>query len=465
MTDGTGGGPGIRRLPSRLAAPAEGLSLVGTAIVGWVAVLAVAGAAILIPVGAGVPWFPAAATWLRSLANRSRARADLWFAAAAPNGVAAPEQAAPEQAAPEQAVLGELRQLPPWVARRDGFVGRLLLCRTILTDPAFRAEVLWATIDPLSGAVLAIVPFGLILYGVFGALAQPFLWATIHAFADGNYYAFIHVDSWTNAILAIPLGLAFLALGVWSGPWWLRCHARLTRRLLGAGRAQLARERVELTRRVEQLDGIRTEVTDASAAELRRIERDLHDGAQARLVAMGMSLDAAERQLERDPDSARALLLQARQASSAALADLRDLVRGIHPPVLADRGLPDAVRALALDMVPDVTVDAAIPARLSPPTEAAAYFAVNEVLTNAAKHSGAKRIDVDLRYDAGRLRIEVTDDGSGGADPARGSGLRGIIRRLAAFDGTLALDSPPGGPTTVRMEIPCALSSPKTSSS
>jgi signal transduction histidine kinase len=411
----------------KTTAPLQGLRLLGSAIVGAVTILALGGAALLIPLGVGVRLFPRAAAQLRRQANRARAR----------------------ESAPKP---------PPWVADRAGFAGQALLCWRILTNRTFWDEVLWATLDPFTGGVLAAAPFALIVYGLFGALVQPFLWANIHAFADGNYYAFIHVDSWTNALIAIPLGVGFVVLGFWSGPWWLGRHAKLTRSLLATRRADLAR-------RVEQLTDIRTELTDDSAAELRRIERDLHDGAQARLVAMGMSLDAAERQLDGDPEVVRALLVQARESSAAALSELRDLVRGIHPPVLADRGLPDAVRALALELVVDVTVTAAIPARLSPPVEAAAYFAANEVLANAVKHARPTRIVVDLRHVDGRLLIEVVDDGRGGADPAAGTGLRGISRRLAAFDGTIAVHSPPGGPTTVLMEIPCALSSPKTSSS
>jgi signal transduction histidine kinase len=412
-----------------LAAPAKGLRLFGSAIVGAGTILTLSAAALLIPLGVGVRLFPREASRLRRQANQARARA------------------------------GEpLPGPPPWVADRDSFAGQARLCWRILTNRSFWDEVLWATLDPFTGGVLAAAPFALIVYGLFGALVQPFLWANIHAFADGNYYAVIHVDSWTNALLAIPLGVGFVLLGVWSGPWWLGRHAKLTRSLLATRRADLAR-------RVEQLTDIRAELTDDSAAELRRIERDLHDGAQARLVAMGMSLDAAERQLDGDPEVVRALLVQARESSTAALRELRDLVRGIHPPVLADRGLPDAVRALALELVVDVTVEAAIPARLPPPVEAAAYFAVNEVLANAVKHARPTRIVVDLRHVDGRLLIEVVDDGDGGADPAAGTGLRGISRRLAAFDGTIAVHSPSGGPTTVLLEIPCALSSPKTSSS
>ena len=217
---------------------------------------------------------------------------------------------------------------------------------------------------------------------------------------------------------------------------------------------------------------------------MRRIERDLHDGAQARLVAIGMTLDAAGQLLNTSPAAARALLAEARDSSVKALAELRDLVRGIHPPVLADRGLADAVRALALDSPLQVEVTSELPARPPAPVESAAYFAVSELLANVSKHARADRVWIDIRYhgpadgagmhsggmhsggmhSGGMLRIGVTDDGCGGADPAGGTGLRGIERRLAAFDGVLAAGSPPGGPTVMNMEIPCALSSPKTSS-
>jgi signal transduction histidine kinase len=204
---------------------------------------------------------------------------------------------------------------------------------------------------------------------------------------------------------------------------------------------------------------------DTQAAELRRIERDLHDGAQARLVAMGMHLNAASQLMERDPAAAQRLLAEARDSSAKALSELRDLVRGIHPPVLADRGLVDAVRAVALDSPLDVQVNAEVPGRLDAPLESAAYFAVNEALTNVAKHAHATHVWIDLRVAAGMLKITVSDDGIGGADVEQGSGLRGIERRLATFDGILALSSPQGGPTVVTMELPCVSSSPKTSSS
>jgi signal transduction histidine kinase len=214
----------------------------------------------------------------------------------------------------------------------------------------------------------------------------------------------------------------------------------------------------ELQQRVRHLDRTRRETLDTGAAELRRIERDLHDGAQARLVAMGLTLDAAGRLLDSDPAAARALLIEARDASAKALAELRDLVRGIHPPVLADRGLMDAVRALALDSPLRVRVTGELDDRPPAPVESAAYFAVSELLANVAKHSGAPAAEVDVRHSSGSLRISVSDDGRGGADPLRGSGLSGVGRRLAAFDGVVVVSSPVGGPTMVTLEVPCALS-------
>ncbi|MYW48254.1 histidine kinase, partial [Streptomyces sp. SID161] len=191
---------------------------------------------------------------------------------------------------------------------------------------------------------------------------------------------------------------------------------------------------------------------------LRRIERDLHDGAQARLVAMGMDLGTVEMLVERDPAQAKKLIAQARRNSAEALEELRDLVRGIHPPVLAERGLGDAVRALALRLPLPAEVTVELPGRADAPVESAAYFAVSEVLTNAVKHAGADRIWIDVHHADGRLRVTVTDNGRGGAVIGAGSGLAGVERRLGTFDGVLAVSSPAAGPTMVTMEIPCALS-------
>jgi signal transduction histidine kinase len=254
-------------------------------------------------------------------------------------------------------------------------------------------------------------------------------------------------------------GAAILALGLWLVPRTIGVHART-----------LLRPDAELAGRVVQLTQTRADAVDTAAAELRRVERDLHDGAQARLVALGMNLRAAERLIPTSPQAAMALVAEAREASSRALTELRDLVRGVYPPVLADRGLGDAVRALALDTPVRTETDIDLPGRFDPPVESACYFAIAEALANAVKHSGARLVQVRIRYSPGPrssatgvLRIEVTDNGTGGADPAQGSGLAGVERRLATFDGILAVSSPIGGPTIIVMEIPCALSSARTS--
>ncbi|WP_237774246.1 sensor histidine kinase [Actinosynnema sp. ALI-1.44] len=239
----------------------------------------------------------------------------------------------------------------------------------------------------------------------------------------------------------------------------LRAHGRWSKSLLGPTRS------AKLAQHVAHLRETRTEAIDTQAAELRRIERDLHDGAQARWVAMGLHLGAVERLIDDNPEAAKKLVANARNASAEALVELRRLVRGIMPPVLAERGLGDAVRALALDSPLKVHVSVHLPGALDAPVESAVYFATSELLTNAAKHGQAERVSVDLRYSGGVLRVAVADDGQGGADLTSGSGLSGIQRRLATFDGVLTLTSPPGGPTTVTLEVPCVLSSPRTSTS
>jgi signal transduction histidine kinase len=215
---------------------------------------------------------------------------------------------------------------------------------------------------------------------------------------------------------------------------------------------------------VQRLTETREHAVDAAAAELRRIERDLHDGAQARLVALGMNLRAVERVLPTSPNAALALVAEARETSVRALNELRDLIRGICPPVLADRGLGHAVQALALDTPLPITLEIDLPGRLTPPVESACYFAIAEALANAVKHANARTAQIRIQHSAGLLRIEVSDDGIGGADPALGTGLLGVERRLGTFDGILAVNSPPGGPTMIVMEVPCALLSPKTCS-
>jgi len=327
----------------------------------------------------------------------------------------------------------------------------------MVTESATWRDLLWMTLDPLLIWVLAAIPITVVVWGVFGVL-MPAYWNPIVQAGGNNWYAFIPVTNWLTALLSVPLGVAFIALGLWIAPLFLRWYGQSARSMLAPTK------QAALQRQVTHLSESRAEAVDTGAAEIRRIERDLHDGAQARLVAMGMTLSAAEQVLDENPAAARALLLEARDASARALTELRDLVRGIHPPVLADRGIAEAVRALAMDSPLKIQVTNELPGRPPAPVESAAYFAVSELVANTSKHARAHYAWVDMRYERGLLRIDVGDDGRGGADPARGTGLRGIERRLSAFDGILALSSPPGGPTVATLELPCELSSPRTSS-
>jgi signal transduction histidine kinase len=325
--------------------------------------------------------------------------------------------------------------------------------RWIVTDPATWLDVAWLVPGAISGLVLGLLAFLIPLYGLGGALLVP-LWLYVGVDWFG-YGVFWPMESIGEAWLSGPQGLVLLLVGLSLAPALCWVHARFARLLLSPTRA------AELAIRVRELTVTRADTVDAQAAELRRIERDLHDGAQARLVSLSMSIGMAEELMSRDPAAARQLLVEAKDASIAALVELRHLVRGIHPPVLAERGLDGAIRALALSLPLPVTVDTDLPVRPQTPVESAAYFAVAEALANVTRHSGAQRAWVDLHYHDGTLSIQVGDDGVGGADAGRGTGLHGIERRLAAFDGTMSLSSPTGGPTVVTMELPCALSSPR----
>jgi signal transduction histidine kinase len=317
----------------------------------------------------------------------------------------------------------------------------------MLRDPATWRDLRWLQVDMTAGYVTALLSAVVVLYPLEGLAVAAGLWRPL-AKTGGYWYGFVRVSDQSSALAAGALGVALLALAPLA-PRLLTAHFRLTRAVLGAGQGELAE-------RVRVLTETRRDAVDTSAAELRRIERDLHDGAQARLVAMGMDLGTIEMLLDKDPAQAKRLLAQARQSSVDALTELRDLVRGIHPPVLAERGLGDAVRALALRLPVATEVNVELEGRPDAPVESAAYFAVSEVLTNAVKHSGADRIWIDLHQAEGMLRIGVTDNGRGGALITAGSGLAGVERRLGTFDGVLAVSSPAGGPTMVIMEIPCA---------
>jgi signal transduction histidine kinase len=234
----------------------------------------------------------------------------------------------------------------------------------------------------------------------------------------------------------------------------------LVRAVAGSAALAMENERLdaELRARVEELERSRTRLLEIGMFERRRLERDLHDGAQQRLVALSLQLGLARRKLDASPAAAGEMLDAAREELGQALEELRELARGIHPAILTDRGLAAALQALA-DRTPlPVAVDAVPEERLPPPVEAAAYFVVAESLTNVARYAQASHASVRVARDDGYVAVEVQDDGVGGADLARGTGLRGLADRLAALDGRLRVHSPPGWGTLVRADIPCASS-------
>lgn len=320
-----------------------------------------------------------------------------------------------------------------------GLVGRLLQAPLPRRHRPGLREALWLVVHVLAGAGIFVV--GALLWWA----ADTFVWDVAFPFG----------------IFALPV-IGVLAITWVAVPYLLRGFAALAKAVL------IARSEAVLARRVEQLTESRAATVDAQAAELRRIERDLHDGAQARLAAVRMTLGLASQTLHSDLVRTAALLAEARDDAGRALAELRDLVRGIHPPVLADRGLAGGLEAASLLCPVPVDVEVRLAGRPLAPVESALYFAAAEALANIGRHAGATRAWLQVDHGDGVLRVVVGDDGRGGADPRRGSGLRGIGHRLAAFDGTLHVASPPGGPTELTMEVPCQLnfgsSSQKTTS-
>ena len=331
------------------------------------------------------------------------------------------------------------------------------LLLTWVGDSARWRDYAWLWVKITIGWATAWVSVGLTL-AVLWYLVFPFVyWVTPDGVFDMNYGFFV-MDTQAEAFLEWFFLLIAFSL------WWLLLPP-VVRFVAVLDRAMLAPSRDQLEQRVAHVAQTRAETIDHSAAELRRIERDLHDGAQARLVSLGMNLGLAQQMLATDPEGAARLLAEAQDSTTTALGDLRSVVRGIHPPVLADRGLAGAVQALALDMGLPVSVIVTLPGRPPTPIESAVYFAVAECLANVAKHASASRASVELSWDDGVLRAVVTDDGIGGASVEAGTGLAGVARRLDALDGRMEVVSPDGGPTVVTMEVACALSSARTTPS
>ncbi len=320
--------------------------------------------------------------------------------------------------------------------------------RGVLRDPWVRRELAFVVIHGTSGFGLGVIGLSLPLTAVQYLLFPSYFWL-LPPDESTVGIVFWRVDGLIDALLVALMGVAWLAGSIALGPGMARLQALPGRRLLAPP------PDVDMSLRIVELTATRAAALNAHAAELRRIERSLHDGAQNRLVAVTVLLGAARRALVRDPMRAVEVLDRAHDAAELALAELRAVVRGILPPVLDDRGLAGALDGLAAGSAVPCTVDVDVPGRCAASVEATTYFVVAEALTNVARHSGANTVAVTVHRRADRLRVTVTDDGRGGAEQGHGSGIDGIRRRVEAHDGLFTLTSPPGGPTTILVELPC----------
>ena len=382
-----------------------GTAVLALALLFWLFIVALTSLA-----GVGLVFAPTAARAVRAVADRERARLSRW----------GPEIIGPEPLAPG---------LHAW------------------SDRAVWREVTWLVEHATLGFVISI--FGLTLpLSAVQDLTYPFWWWLVPPnSAPGLVFWSVHTQ--LDALAVGLYGVAWLAIGFFAGPWLARVQAWPGRRLLAPPPG------TDLSLRIVELTATRAAALDAHAAELRRIERSLHDGAQNRLVAVSVLLGAARRAVARDPAMAADVLERAQDAAEQALAELRTVVRGILPPVLDGRGLDGALAGLATDCGVPCRLDVELPRRCAVSVEATAYFVVAEALTNITKHSGATAAGVTVRIEDQRLKISIEDNGRGGADEDAGSGITGIRRRVEAYDGSLTLTSPAGGPTTLRVELPC----------
>ncbi|GLY90338.1 sensor histidine kinase [Actinoallomurus iriomotensis] len=388
----------------------------GTALLAFAALLWLAVVALGCLVGLRRLLAPSAPRVVRSIAERERARLSRWG----------------------PTIIGPATPPPTHI-------------RAALADPDGRREVRWLFVHGTLGLLLSVTAVMLVVYTVQD-VTFPLWWRWLPADEPNTPT----VVSWTvndesGAMLVALLGVTLCVLFVILGPGMARLQARPGTRLLAPS------GEVDLSLRVAQLSATRAAALDAHATELRRIERSLHDGTQNRLVAVTVLLGATRRALARDPSSADEMLERAQQAAEQALAELRTVVRGILPPVLADRGLAGALAGLASDCGVDCRVDVDVPGRCAASVEATTYFVAAEALTNIAKHSRARHATVTVRRQGQELSLRIEDDGVGGADEHEGSGITGIRRRVEAHDGRLALTSPPGGPTILQVELPCGL--------
>ncbi|HEV2068150.1 MAG TPA: sensor histidine kinase, partial [Thermomicrobiales bacterium] len=335
-------------------------------------------------------------------------------------------------------------------ARRRGLTRRLT--DNVMLDVFFkrawrflRSAQIWRDVVYL----MLLLPIGC-LGLAFVWLPIPFLAAPFISLAGSDSSVFFwDINNLFEALLAFITGLVIVVPASMLVNITANLNGEVGRRFLAPSTEEV------LTERVEELTESRSAIMRAMHLERRRIERDLHDGAQQRLVSLAMELGLAREKMGTDLEAARKLLDESHEDAKLVLAELRDLVRGIHPAVLTDRGLDAAISAIAGRSRIPVGVDVRLPDRQPEEVEGTAYFVVVEALTNIAKHSEATEANVAIRRDRGWLRITVADNGKGGADPARGTGLRGLSDRILALDGRMAIESPPGVGTTLMVEIPC----------
>jgi signal transduction histidine kinase len=386
----------------------------GTAVLAMAALLLLMVTTLLCFAVVGFFVAPAALRAVRVIADRERGRLSRW----------GPEIIGP---APVPATLG-----------------------AALKDSAVRQELVWvvchATLGLLLGMLGLVLPLNAVREGTF-----PFWWQLLPEGEATDSMALWTVHDLPGALAISLLGLGWIAIAVVASPGMARLQAWPGRRLLTPDPG------TDLALRVAQLTATRAAALDAHATELRRIERSLHDGTQNRLVAVNVLLGAARRAVTRNPADAEAMIDRAQDAAEQALGELRAVVRSILPPVLTDRSLPDALAGLAASCPVPCKIDADVPDRCAASVEATAYFVVAETLTNVARHSHATNATVMLRRRDDRLCVQITDDGHGGADEHSGSGIAGIRRRVEALDGSFVLASPPGGPTTLTVSLPCGL--------
>jgi signal transduction histidine kinase len=316
---------------------------------------------------------------------------------------------------------------------------------TRLGDPQTWKDLVYLVAQFPLGILWFVISVTLVALSL-GLVAAPFYYWAV---PDGIQVGFFTIDTLPEALIAVPVGLLACAATWYVADGLGALHGAWARLLLASSPDP------ELTARVDEMRSSQARIIEAGDEARRRIERDLHDGAQQRLVALSLKLGMARKRMEKEDDAgAQALVAEAHEESKLALAELRDLARGIHPAILTERGLGPAIEELASRAPIPVTVEEVPDGRLSASAEAAAYFVVAECLANVAKYAQADEATVRARREVGRIVVEVSDDGIGGADPANGSGLRGLADRVEALDGALTVRSIAGEGTTVRAEIP-----------